>query len=550
VCIGDDTLSTLRNQESGENRNKDSFLSYLTKIRQGDFCLREEFIRANKHFISNIICRTLDISSISESSDEFGIGLSAFNFSIDNFNLNGKTSFYVYSERIIKDWIFSHLSDETVSNNLTSNDSYKDYMYRKYEDKEEISLFKNRLWEYGITLRDLYFLSPRDIDSIRSCLKLASKINKSDLLFEKFISEKSLPIDELYEKNKNKYNKKFIEKNKEYITALSLIIKSNLKILQSYLKNIETGRENTDNIGVILELYKKEAIVMNFQGQLNIVKIKNNNLKNMGKQIFLDTEGTNNNSKKLLWYSLAAGSAVAVLLLAVFINYTIFNNVGNVTPGNADNIQAYNDKPTQLQQKEDAYNPPTLQNNHIVYESPSPKVTEPIGVIVSSAPAIVKPSTDTPVKAVSSPGKPQKPKSSPKKDLPSKSAIKLTEPSAIPQPAAMPSIIKDTLDEATEKVGKATGIPGPVELKAIENDMGEHGSFTLIMSMPGGNNGTLLTLYENGIPIETITLPDDTPNPQIRKIHLKKGKGKYTYDFKLENSFGSIWSNQTKVLIN
>lgn len=549
MCIGDDTLSTLRNQEFGKGRDKDSFLSYLTKIKHGDLVLREEFIRANKHFISNIISRTLNMSSISENSDEFGIGLSAFNYSIDNFNMNSKTSFYTYSERVIKDWIFSHSSDDSISNTPTPNDNYKDYLYRKYEDKEEISLLKNRLWEYSITLRDLYFLSPREIDSIRSCLKIASKISKSTFLFEKLTTQKSLPVDELYEKNRNKYNKKFIEKNKEYIIALCLIIKSNLKILQNYLKNIETGRENTDNMGVILELYKKEAIVMNFQGQLNIIKIKNNNSKNMGKQILLDTYGTNNSNRKLLGYSIAAGGAAAVLLLAVLINFTILNNVGNVIPDNTDNIQAYNNKPTEPLPKEDNNNSPARQNNYVVNESPSSKVTEPVGVIVSSAPAIVKPPADTPRKTATSPGKTPNPKSSPKKGSPSKTDIKLSEPSALPQPAAIPSIKADTPKEAALQAGIAKGIPGPVEISVLDTDTAANGYFTLVMSMPGGNNGTKLTLYEGKTAIATVDLIDDTPNPQTRKIHLKRGKGKYIYDFKLENDFGSVWSNQVNVLI-
>ncbi|MEF3305210.1 carbohydrate binding domain-containing protein [Paenibacillus sp. GYB003] len=88
----------------------------------------------------------------------------------------------------------------------------------------------------------------------------------------------------------------------------------------------------------------------------------------------------------------------------------------------------------------------------------------------------------------------------------------------------------------------ATGAPGkPVLSDDSGHDTGlRDGSFTVAMNMWWGNNGTSFKLYENGTLIESLALPDRSPNPQTVKTAVYgKVDGTYTYTCELANVFGT-----------
>ncbi len=530
-------MSITENQDLEKDHSKDSFLDYMKSIKQGDASLREEFILANKHFILNIISRILNKSAIAESCEEFNIGLSAFNHSIDNFDINGKVDFYTYSEQIIKEWVYDYIENENAGNSSIFDNNDRDYLYRKYEDKEEISIFKRRLWEFGITLRDLFFLSPRDTESIRLSLRLATVVTGNKVLFDKLISEKSLPIEDL--QDKNKFQKKFIEKNKEYIISLCLIIKSNLKILQSYLKNIEAGKEFTDNIGVILEPFKKEAIVMDFKGQLIVINIKSNNGRNIGKQIILDDEGVHDKGNGFLRYFIVGGGVVAAVAVLFILGNFISNKIWQDSKNTVNDVQVYNNStPNENPSGEAGSSQPTsaqINNTGLNTEAPE----------ISSPPAYTPALNTIPVSgAVSKITSPPKHTSKPRSSSPGRFAQNVTEPTPGHAPAAFPYNIGAT----PQKSSKANGVPCPVKLSVSSTNVNVGDYFTIVMNTDSGNNGTKLTVYENGQLILTSGLTDNTPDPQTKTIAvLAKHPGTFSYSCTLTNSYGSTSSKAVTV---
>jgi len=87
-----DTVSTTNKDKSFE----DGIVNIINKIKAGDKLLREEFINSYTPYIirtvSNLTGKYVDV----ENSDEFSVGLAAFNEAIDSFD-EGKTCFSLNS---------------------------------------------------------------------------------------------------------------------------------------------------------------------------------------------------------------------------------------------------------------------------------------------------------------------------------------------------------------------------------------------------------------------------------------------------------------------
>jgi chitinase len=84
----------------------------------------------------------------------------------------------------------------------------------------------------------------------------------------------------------------------------------------------------------------------------------------------------------------------------------------------------------------------------------------------------------------------------------------------------------------------ATGAPGAPNL--TQSNWDGAASYSIIMNMWWGNNGTTWQLFENGALVHSETLADNSPNAQTASFAFtNKAKGSYTYTTKLTNSFGT-----------
>ncbi|MCX7749059.1 MAG: PA14 domain-containing protein [Clostridia bacterium] len=94
----------------------------------------------------------------------------------------------------------------------------------------------------------------------------------------------------------------------------------------------------------------------------------------------------------------------------------------------------------------------------------------------------------------------------------------------------------------------ATGVPGTPSLS--HNNWDGDGEYTITMNMYWGNNGTSLELYEDGSLIDTLSLPDQSPNAQTAaKTISGKVNGTYTYTAKLINAYGATTSQPITVSV-
>src|SRR5206468_2890634 len=92
----------------------------------------------------------------------------------------------------------------------------------------------------------------------------------------------------------------------------------------------------------------------------------------------------------------------------------------------------------------------------------------------------------------------------------------------------------------------ASGAPGtPV----LSNDNGDgNGDYKVTMNLWWGTNATTYKLYENGLLIDTQTLPARTPNAQTTATSITgRAKGTYEYRALLSNNAGTSESEVMKV---
>lgn len=231
-------------------REKESFIDIVRKIKKGDDLLRNEFINTYRPFIIKSVSQTINKNIDIESSEEFSIGLMAFNESIECYNEEKKYSFMDFSKQVIKrrviDYIrisqrnanvypFSSFDDTTNFEEKFLIDNRSNHVY-EFELKEEFVYLEKSINSFGITIEQLINSSPKHKDTRANCIKIARLIAENEDLYQKFCFKKTLPFAEL--KQKVNQSQRTLEKNRKFIIAMVLILKSNLDVLKKYIEDL------------------------------------------------------------------------------------------------------------------------------------------------------------------------------------------------------------------------------------------------------------------------------------------------------------------------
>lgn len=107
------------------------------------------------------------------------------------------------------------------------------------EIQEEIDIFKSQLKVFGISLEDLVKLAPKHLDSKKMCISIAKYLCTDINLSTKINTDKKLPIVEIV--NHFNISRKTVEKNRKYIVALFLILKSDMDTIKGYIGFLSEG---------------------------------------------------------------------------------------------------------------------------------------------------------------------------------------------------------------------------------------------------------------------------------------------------------------------
>ena len=231
--------------------NKDSINDIVKRIQSGDDALKEHFISQYTPFIIKTLCSTLGTYIDINNSEEFSIGLLAFNESIECFNEKKNCSFFNFSEQVIKRKLYTYLSsrkkelktlpfsyfeetDENFENKYCVSES-NDALHN-IEMKDQYELFEEKLGEFGISFEDLVLHKPKHRDSLQQAIHIAKTLADDMVLYNKLMTKKTIPMVELLKKVK--VNHKAVEKNRKFIISVCIILGEGFDDIKEHIKEV------------------------------------------------------------------------------------------------------------------------------------------------------------------------------------------------------------------------------------------------------------------------------------------------------------------------
>jgi len=235
----------------GKTENTDSVAEIIKRIQAGDKELKEQLIRENIPYIVKVVSNVVGTYIDDKNSEEYSVGLTAFNEAIDTYDENRNENFFKYSGLVIRHRIIDIKRKNKRHSNVVLFSSIEedcDLSYHfntpnpnnqleKIELREEVLSFEQSLNEYGISIHDLISSSPKHADSRIRCIKIARTIAENENLFSDMNRKKCIPLSDLLKMVK--VSQKTVVRNRKFIIAISLILRSNLDDLKAMVSYIE-----------------------------------------------------------------------------------------------------------------------------------------------------------------------------------------------------------------------------------------------------------------------------------------------------------------------
>lgn len=224
----------------------------VDRIKNKDIFLKENFINNYIPFIASVVSKVIGRYVNIHDSDEFSVGISAFNEAINSYDKSKQGCFLKFAEKVITRRVIDYLRKDNKNKRVYPFSYFEDsstsecgniYIlekpnndYEKIEDSQDILMFEEKLKEFGITLNDLVNSSPKHKDSKQLCIKIAKLLCSDQGLYERFIRNKRVPIEEL--QGMAHVSRRTIERNRKFIIAVCLIMESDLSVIKGYLSNV------------------------------------------------------------------------------------------------------------------------------------------------------------------------------------------------------------------------------------------------------------------------------------------------------------------------
>lgn len=219
-------------------------------LAKSDNSIRDNLISEYSNFIKARISETIK-RNVTESDDEYSIGLMAFNEAINNYN-EDKGNFLSFASIVIKNRIINHIKAESKYSkvvpfsSLSTQDEDGDEISFDVEDEKatiesiekdityEINSLKKELENYNISFFDLPKSSPKAQKTKDMCMEVISFIKEKPILIENLKEKKTLPSSILLKELK--INEKLLERHRKYIISSIIILTGDYENIAGYIK--------------------------------------------------------------------------------------------------------------------------------------------------------------------------------------------------------------------------------------------------------------------------------------------------------------------------
>lgn len=216
----------------------------VAEIQKGNEADRESFIREYTSIIlkeASKVCKR----PIHFDSEEYLIGLHAFNEAIDRFNPNRGVPFFAWFQRVLnsrlKDYFRKeqkHVSalvikeeEQNIFWNQKSMEHYKEEKIAEMR-REEIKLFQELIKPYGLKLVDVSRKAPKHSDTKEQCIRTARKIVEHNL-HEAFLHQ-TVPLRKIAKAIGVRTS--YLKRHHTFILANVILHLEDLPLLKEYIQ--------------------------------------------------------------------------------------------------------------------------------------------------------------------------------------------------------------------------------------------------------------------------------------------------------------------------
>ncbi|HBY21358.1 MAG: hypothetical protein A2Y24_03925 [Clostridiales bacterium GWE2_32_10] len=192
---------------------------------------RNELINSYVPFIIKNVSKTTGKYISCENSDEFIVGLEAFNEAIDKYD-RSKGSFVNFAEIIISSRVKDFLKKENHYQKTTPLEEKEEFeTYEVISDendilKDEVHKFKGMLKLFSIDIEDLVEEAPKHKKTKEEVILLSKNASQDDIIVHRLYKTKKLPMAEMI----TKFNttKKKMKDHRNFIIAVIIIFREKL----------------------------------------------------------------------------------------------------------------------------------------------------------------------------------------------------------------------------------------------------------------------------------------------------------------------------------
>lgn len=246
-------LATIQGLFSKRQSKNDLELLVL-QARDGNKEVLHELLSSYTPFMkktASFVCKRF----ISEQDDEYSIAMSAFHDAIEHFEQDKNASFLTFAHLLIRRKLIDYIRkearrkeislgqmtdyDENPSSSfsiLESTNSFEQFTATQQaeERKHQITVYESMLKPYGLSFQELVKVSPSHEDSRKTAIQIAQLVAETEEFYEVLQTKKKLPIKELEELVD--VSRKTLERQRKYIIAIAILLKSDLHYIKDYLK--------------------------------------------------------------------------------------------------------------------------------------------------------------------------------------------------------------------------------------------------------------------------------------------------------------------------
>lgn len=218
-------------------------LDLLARARTGDAEARNTMVRDYVPFVLRCASRVAGRYVRRGEDDEVSIALMAFNEAIDRYDERQQPGFLRFAEMVIRRRLIDHYRKErTRAATISLNDSEgvagrmvndTQQPVEIIEHRDEIDRLSLLLGQYGLTLASVARSCPRHRDARSRTQAIARMIVADERLRDHLIRNRTLPC-ELVARMAGT-SRRTIERNREYITAVCLILLGEFPLVSGYV---------------------------------------------------------------------------------------------------------------------------------------------------------------------------------------------------------------------------------------------------------------------------------------------------------------------------